>query len=324
MAREPEITALENLGTEDIRTKFGRSREGIGDALLVLKKLRKQLENEEISVAEFQRLGQPIAEQAIGDIGVIAGQSGKAASSVNPFISEIKKTGFVQTGGAGETPEVQLRLPENLELQSRDVLLQDPNLSPEEKRRLLETIPSDVRIGSDRFAIEKERVRQELRAEQEQLQRQQEREGQLTELEKILATQRKEAFAEGVPILSEQLQTQGLLQTSELERQFGKEEARLARESQNILATERLKARELDLGEKLDIQEASRRFQSAGLQREFSLSDFQREEQIARQIAELSKPQQRGKGKGEKALGVIQGVQGAANTASSIRTAITG
>jgi len=286
------------------------------EAANFLEGLRAQLDAGEITATEFIDIGSPVAELGINRaVGV---EGGGGAAALQGAQGRINKAGFInRPGDPGAAGSIQVvpKLPEKFKSEVFEAVLPE-NLDPEVRQRILSEIPSDIEFGTDRFEIERERIRQQVEAEQQLTERGVAREEQLTGLEQLLQQQQERSFRQATPILTEQLQTRGLLQTSELESAFGREQARLSGAASDIIAGERLRARKLGLGEELDIQSASRRFQSQGLQREFSLADFQREAQVARQIAELGTPRGGGKGRGEKALGAIQGISAIGQTVS--------
>jgi len=116
------------------------------------------------------------------------------------------------------------------------------------------------------------------------------REQQFGALETTLGEQTKRSFEQFIPQAADVLQTKGLLQTSELENVLGREQGRLAGQSQDILAQARLGATSDEINQINQILGRRQGFQQAGLERRFSLQDFERQASLARQIGSQTTP----------------------------------
>lgn len=143
------------------------------DMINQLKALRQKLEAGQISVAEFTAQGQPIAE-AIYNEQLRLGAGGSASAQQGDKLRaafDSADTGFRQEDAptsteAGSRAHVgtKLALPEKYQAQVRDNQLPD-NFTPEQKQQYKDQIPSDIQVGTDRFDIEREGLRQRMEAD---------------------------------------------------------------------------------------------------------------------------------------------------------------
>ncbi len=142
------------------------------------------------------------------------------------------------------------------------------------------------------------------------------REQQLGALETSLIEQQQRQFGEFVPQAADILQTRGLLQTSELENVLGREQARLTGQTSDILAQARLGATDEEIGRIDEILRARQGLQQAGLERRFSIQDFERQASLARQIGSQATPQVGG-GKGSRLGAGLTGAVGGASAGAA-------
>jgi len=151
------------------------------------------------------------------------------------------------------------------------------------------------------------------------------REQQFGALETSLGEQTRRSFEQFIPQAADVLQTKGLLQTSELENVLGREQGRLAGQTQDILAQARLGGTTQDISRIDDILRARQGLQQSGLERRFSIQDFERQATLARQLGAQTTPQVAG-GKGSQIGGGISGAIGGASlgSAAGIPGAIAG
>ena len=159
-------------------------------------------------------------------------------------------------------------------------------------------VPTTVPQTPDQAIIEAEARRQE-----EQQRRGIEatrglREQGLGQLEQLLGTQRERQFEEFVPQAADILQTRGLLQTSELETTLGEEAGRLQGLSEDIISRARIGGTQQDITSLNELIARRQQLQGTGLQRRFSLQDFERQARLAQQLGAQAAPQVSGGGKG--------------------------
>jgi len=132
----------------------------------------------------------------------------------------------------------------------------------------------------------------------------------LEETAQLLSRQRGQAFEQFVPQAAEQLQTRGLLQTSELENVLGREQARLQQESENILGGARIAGTQQEISDINRILTQRQGLQQSGLERRFSIQDFEREAGLARELGAQVTPTVGGSG--SRLAGAATGAVGGA------------
>jgi len=137
------------------------------------------------------------------------------------------------------------------------------------------------------------------------------RERGLQQTGELLTQQRGQAFEQFVPQAAEQLQTKGLLQTSELENVLGREQARLQQASESILGQARIAGTQSEIEDINRILGQRQSLQQSGLERRFSIQDFERQAQLAQQLGAQITPQVGGGG-GSRLGGAATGAVGGA------------
>jgi len=285
------------MAEEGIRKKFQRTPQGIQKAIDQLKDQRSKLDSGEITVSDFLKTNKSLFKQVTADIGIISGQGSAAASSVNPFLAELPSLGFQRTGGTASNPEIGTNLPEEFQSRVREELLPS-NITGEERRQLLEEIPFDIPLESDRFEIERERIRQ-LNQSRRLLAKQTGLRGErLEDLGGILAGAEERAFGLNQPFIQEGLQEQGLLRSSGLGESLARERSRLSGITQEQLSIQALRDRDAEISGLGGILGQSQGFQNAALQRQFGLEDFQRQAQLAQFLGQQGQPRDDGGGGG--------------------------
>lgn len=132
------------------------------------------------------------------------------------------------------------------------------------------------------------------------------REQGLEQTAQLLARQRGQAFEQFVPQAAEQLQTRGLLQTSELENVLGREQSRLQQESETILGGARIASTQQEIADINRILAQRQGLQQAGIERRFSIEDFERQQRLAKELGAQITPEVGG-GQGSRLTGALQG-----------------
>ena len=252
-----------------------------------LRDLRGSLEAGEINFDQFRDVGQSLAQRINDDLFAIGNRGGGAARDQASLLARFQsETGFGQSEGNVRQVSINPQtLPQNVQGDARNQLLPD-NISEEERNFLIGGIPDDISIGSDRFDIEREGVRQKLQAFRQHQQNVETRSGRLDELSSLLAGEQERQFGLNSPFIQEDLQQQGLLRSSALGESFGREQARLSGAREFGIAQQSLSDRDADIQERNAILSGAQGFQSAGLQRGFSLDDFRREAALARSLGQ--------------------------------------
>lgn len=160
-------------------------------------------------------------------------------------------------------------------------------------------IPEDVRVSSDRGRIEAEALRQQEQQRQAFEAARALRDERLRDLAGLLSAEEERKFEATTPLIAESAQSAGLLRSSALGEALARERSNLAAQSAFELARVGLEDRDLEVQGIQDILANRQLLQSQALERAFSIEDFEREAQIARDIGAAAAPQVRGgSGKG--------------------------
>ena len=225
-------------------------------------------------------------------------------------------------------PQVRGDVPPGTNLQEEPfVLPQQPgsgitNVNPPQE------LPPDVGIGSligdplrqQEFLTEAQRTIEDFGRRQEEQLRQtfqvqeEQRSSRLDELSNFLSGAQERRYAEAVPGIQEQLNTQGLLRSSALGDALAGDRSRLEELTQESLLQQGLADREASI---LGVEQtiAPRlSAQTAGLERRLSLEDMTMEQALARELAAAGQPyvtQQR------NPTGLQTGLQGALGGAAA-------
>ena len=285
-----------------------------------LKDLRRRLDAREITVDEFVKTGQPLAQKAYEMGFDISGRGSDAANSVKGYGDTIAGIGFSNSPTDKKAINLTPDLPAGFEEDVRRSLL-PPGLSPEQQNAYLKDIPLDIKYGSDQYNIEKEGLRQKLQSEGVAAKQKSERMSQLTDLAGILSSRADTNFQRSIPTIAENANTAGIYRSTGYGNALANQQGQLQQDVTSQLAQQGLQDRALDTGAIGDILAAQQGYQSSGLQRQFSLEDFAKNAQYARSLAEASRPQTPGKTSGEK---WAQGINAGANVGQVATSGKTG
>lgn len=286
MFDEKNITEFQGTGGGSYGE--GTAFQGVG----YLKNLRNLLDQGKINVSTFLKYGQPAAQQTYQSITGVAGQGSKAANLVTPFLQQVKDLGF-SNGPNGITPNLPTQYQTALRQELTSNILPG-NATDAEKQALLGEIPNNIDINSDQGRIELEGLRQKYQLK-----------NQLGSLGDLLSKESDRQFSLSQPGIYEDLNSRGLLNSSALGESLAREKGNLEGQRQFALGNAELGG--------LD---AIRQMQTAGLQRQFSLQDFQSQSDLARQIADM---QSQGQPQGGNGLaGALAGGLSGAGTGAQI------
>ena len=139
--------------------------------------------------------------------------------------------------------------------------------------------PEDI---TGQFDVEAEALRQQEQSRKVFEQQRSLRGERLEELRSLLASEEERQFGLSQPGIEESLQSRGLLRSSALGTELSRERGRLSGISQAGLAAQSLADREAELQGISDILGGRQQLQTSGLERRFSIEDFEREAQLAR------------------------------------------
>jgi hypothetical protein len=268
------------------------------DKINQLKALRAQLDGGQIGVSDFLKAGQPLAAQVNQELFSLAGQGSNNASLATKMLQDFQSnSGFKQSGDGNQS--VAANLPAQYQQKLREELL-PANLSPEERKALLNDIPTDIGFDTDRFKLEQEGVRQKMQGQQDQADAATIRSQRLKDLSTLMAQNDMRRFQQAVPGVAEDANAKGILRGTGFGEALASKANQLQADTDQALAQQGLTDRDAEANGVLSLGDSLRGFQTAGLQRQFSLSDFSKNKDFALQQAEAMQPKQQGKSNGEK------------------------
>jgi hypothetical protein len=146
----------------------------------------------------------------------------------------------------------------------------------------------------DQQTIEQEGLRQQEQQRQALAAQDALRTSKLTDLSKFLGSEEDRKFNLDAPGIYEDLNTRGLLRSSELGNALAREKSKLAGDSMATLTQQGISDRDASIQGISDILGKTQQFQSSGLERRFTLDDFQREADQARALGSQYAPQVKG------------------------------
>lgn len=162
-------------------------------------------------------------------------------------------------------------------------------------------IPTDINLGSDRGAIELEAQRQAGQLQTAADEQKRIRAEGRAQLAAKLTDYQNEQFNRAIPQLAEQANTRGILRSTGFGEQLAQKYSDLTKDTEMELARYDLGDNEKYASAIGDIANVRAGLQTGGLQREFSLQDAQRSEDLAKYLAQISQPSSSsGKTSGEK------------------------
>jgi len=174
--------------------------------------------------------------------------------------------------------------------------------------------PATRRIIGEEAATQ-EAIRRAALEEQTGVQQQ-----RLTDLAGLLAQEEQRQFGQAIPEIAGTAQAQGFLETSGFGGALARERTNLAGRSQFLLGQQALSDRESEIQGLRRIEEGTTGFLQGGLQREFSLSDFDRQRNLANELARLGASANRQPAGGGGGAG-FAGALGGAGIGAGIATA---
>ncbi len=279
-----------------------------------LKQLRAALEAGQIEVSQFLKEGRELSESIfktqlqLGAGGSKSAQQGDALR--NAFMAA--DTGFRQEATGDPKTGIKTALPQEYQTRLREELI-PKNVSPEERERLLKEIPDDIGFDTDRFAIEREGIRQSQQTKATAAEQALRRKQGLEDLTKLLSERDTRLFKNAIPEIAEEANAKGILKSSGYGENLARERARLEAGSSEAIAAQALSDRDLDVNSLASILSKQQGFQSDALSREFSTSDYSKQTRDALALAKENQPQSSGKSGGEK---VAEGASTAAAIAA--------
>ncbi len=279
-----------------------------------LKQLRAALNAGQIEVSQFLREGKALSE-SIFNIQLALGAGGKDSAKRgddlrNAFASA--DTGFRQEPTGDAKTAIKTALPEEYQTRLREELI-PKNVTGEERARLLAEIPDDIGFDTDRFAIEREGIRQSQQTKRTAAEQATRRQQGLVDLTKLLSERDSRLFKDAIPEIAEEANAKGILKSSGYGDSLAHERARLQAGSSEAIAKQAISDRDLDVNSLAAIIGQQQGFQSDGLSREFSTKDYTKQQNDALYLARENQPSSGGKSGGEKAA---QGASTAAAIAS--------
>lgn len=267
-----------------------------------IKDLRSDLDAGKIDVETFVNKGKTLATEVdhLANVLTTQGQSiGRTYGE--PLWQELKPLGFDTWATntsivRGSEKPVLVKLPEKHQQQLRESLIPS-NITGEAREKMLKEIPLDIDVNSDRFNIEREGVRQKVQIEDTAKTQSDMRSTRLQDLSKLLAQQKTQTFERNKGALAEDAMARGLFKTSGYGDSLARYQTQLDQDTTNLLATQGLADRDLDINALATALQTQQTFQGSGLSREFSTGDAAKQFQDALRFAQMTQPQQKsGKG----------------------------
>lgn len=302
------------MAFEQYKSSNAGDDQEIVDTTAYLKKLKSALDAGEVTVSEFLKYGQPVANSAAKKINALASSNSAGANVARPYYSSLLESGFVYDMKDGQLAGARPQLGQQYQQALREELV-PTNLDPEARNRIISSIPDDIDFFSDQGKIERERIRQQVESEKALTARKGERQTKLDELAGLLSSRRDTLQDRAIPQITEKSNAAGQLDTTAYGQAIAKNLTQLEEDSQYALSAQSLSDRDVNMAEALDILNRSQQFQTAALERTFSREDQSRSQDFAMRLAELSKPTQPSKSSAEKWLNgasvAINGAQAA-------------
>lgn len=298
----------------------------------VLNNMKKQIQSGQLKISDYSNMVAPFAEAVTKDLKKWSNINVDYANSARELGAELSKfadIGAKSDGGYDytykdfkvpfsrqeyaklDTKVLPTKQDVETGLIARDAVpfqrFQDPQGGGVDAQG--NPIPADINLGSDRGAIELEAQRQAGQLQTTLDQQKTLRDENRRKLAETLAADRTEAFNRAIPQLAEHANTQGILRSTGFGDLLSQKYTDLTRDVQSRLAEAEYGDSEKYVGGLGDVANVRAGLQTSGLQREFSLDDASRSEDLARELALLSKPSEGGgKSSGEKwAQGVTAG-----------------
>lgn len=139
----------------------------------------------------------------------------------------------------------------------------------------------------DAQKIAQEAALQQQLAVQAAQERASQRQKYLNDLTGVLQSEQDRAFNTNAPDIMEQLNSRGLLQSSELGNAFAREKSRLSGITTDALAKYGIEGQTADLTDLKSIQDMYNTGRNSALQRQFSVEDYNRQIEAGKQMGEM-------------------------------------
>lgn len=322
---------MANIWDPPAGTSGGTYGEGnVGAALTALQDLKKQVSDGKLNLTDYYAKADPIVQQAGTWYGQIAGGGSKPASAVNSIWTQLLDNNFISDKGGKHVTTLPFsrteyaKLPDNVLPTKQDVTsgLIDPSSAPFERYRTSgpttgtnggtptdpNAIPTDIPLGSDRGGIELESKREKEQSLAAIGQASDLRNQGLSNLGDILQKQNQAQFNYDLPDIKENLQSSGLFSSpSALASAVARESGMLGANTASMLGQQGVSNINLTAEGLLGATQNQQGLQQGGLQRQFSLDDWQKQAQLAREVGASQIPQQSSNGISSYIPGVLEG-----------------
>jgi len=191
------------------------------------------------------------------------------------------------------------------------------------------TLIGDPLRLNEALSPERQQIEVFGRRQEEQLRQlfetqEQQRRAGIQDLSQFLAGEEQRKFKEAVPGIQEGLNTQGLLRSSALGQAMARQRGQLGAETQSALLAQGLSDREAQLAQTEQILGSRLGAQQAGFEREISLEDIEREQDLARQLAAMGMPSQPTTQGGFQFGGALSGGLGGAASGAMLGSVVPG
>lgn len=273
-----------------------------------LKALRGQLDAGQIPVTQYLDQGKQLAQQIFAEQLRLGGGGSNAAKQGDDLRNAFQSanTGFTQSPTNDPTTAIGINLPDKYQQDIRESLIPS-NITGDQRKQLIDSIPNDIQYGSDQWKIEQEAIRQKVQAQQAADQASTLRKQNLSTLSDVLSKQADQAYDANSPKILEDLNARGLLGGSGVGKALAQEKTRQQQLVDSMLAQQGVSNSNLDANAIQGIQDDYAAMEQAGLSRNFSTADNSTAFNQALALAKLSQPQSQGSSKGGQASAAAAG-----------------
>ncbi len=296
--------------------EFSYNNTGPGEHADYLKALRAALDAGEISVSEYLQKGMPVAKEGYQAAAQLGGGGSASATNASRIRQLFAQAGFANQQTADDPFGVRINLPSSYQEQVRESLL-PAGLTPEQKAAYLKDIPQDIQLGTDQYSLEREGLRQKIQQEETLGKQKTARQQMLERLSGVLNTNANNQFDRSIADISEDANASGVFRSTGYGNALAKYRSQLEQDVATQLGSASIASENADINTLADIESNLQGFQTSGLNRKFSLDDFETQKRYAMDLANASKPQTPGKSSGQRwAQGIQLGI-GAAGIAAA-------
>lgn len=274
-----------------------------GAKLKLLDQLRTNLQNGSLPADQYLQFGKQLAQSLNNDAWNLSNSGSGGAQNASQIVNALQQKYFFNQDPSN-TKNVVANLPDQYNKQLTPGSTGPTNLPAGTN---VAGIPNNISPDSDQYKIEREGARQaqqqtDLAATQKGLHA-----SNLNDYAKLLATNQNSLFNREVPQLAEQANTKGIFRSTGFGDSLAKEYSNLTADTQNKLGLQAIAYGDQDtaaLGKAVNIAQS---YQGQGLNRQFSLDDYNKQKQDAIAYGKEFQPIAPSSGGGKSGLATLAG-----------------